>query len=104
EGVVERLDLEVAERWISALGNDPRLTVAELMLALARDDIRAAVRIADQLEALGQRAAIARESDRAAALMAWSYLHACRIDDVRQIAEAAEPDVETVIRFGLRVV
>jgi DNA-binding SARP family transcriptional activator len=104
--VIERLDLSIAERWINELaaraptGARPLIT-AELMIAIAQDDYRRGVRIADQLEALGQRGRLARESPRAAALMAWCYLHAARIADVDATLDAAEsgPEVD-MIRYA----
>ncbi|WP_326674265.1 BTAD domain-containing putative transcriptional regulator [Streptomyces sp. NBC_01257] len=103
EDVIERGDHEVAERWLDQLayadhaGSSP-LTTAELMLAVGREDYRRGVRIADQLHRLGERDAIASRSTRAAAMMAWSYYHACRVDDLEQMLRLAPPgdDIEAV--------
>ena len=108
EAVIERLDLAVAERWLSALEGvdrapDSRLVSAELMLAVSREDYRHGLDIADRLAAHGERDRLAEQSPRPAALMAWCYLHAGRIDDVRALLAVAAPDpmVESV-RYALR--
>jgi ATP/maltotriose-dependent transcriptional regulator MalT/DNA-binding SARP family transcriptional activator len=103
EDVIERGDHEVAERWLDQLayadsaGSSP-LTTAELMLAVGSEDYRRGVRIADQLHELGERNAIASRSSRAAAMMAWSYYHACRVEDLEQLLRLAPPgdDIEAV--------
>lgn len=96
EAVVERMDLAVAERWIAALAGIERaepspLTTAELMLAIARDDITRGVQIADRLAAGGQRERLAEFSERAALLMSWCYLHHARYDDVDELLAIAPP-------------
>jgi DNA-binding SARP family transcriptional activator len=104
--VIERLDIAIATRWLEALAHvrrpdaDP-LTTAELMVAIARDDYRAGVRIADRLQRQHQRDALAAASPRAAALMAWCYLHAMRIADVDAVLECAEsaPEID-VLRYA----
>jgi ATP/maltotriose-dependent transcriptional regulator MalT len=108
--VIERLDYAVAERWLEALahvgpsGSSP-LTTAELMLAVGREEYRRGTRIADQLEALGEREPLARESTRAAAMMAWSYFHACRIDDLRAVLAVAEEGEDiAAVRYLLTLV
>ena len=99
--VVDRLDLGVAERWLQALaGREPGagspLAIAELMIALARDDIRTGVAVADRLAALGERQALAHSSGRAALLMVWCYLHVGRLEDVDAVLEAVEPGMPQV--------
>jgi DNA-binding SARP family transcriptional activator len=105
--VIERLDFEVAERWLDALAavapsGASAFTVAELMLALGQADFRRGVRIADQLEALGEREPLARSSAHAAALMAWSYVLLGRLDDAHTVLDASENGrpVE-VLRYAL---
>lgn len=106
-GVLDRLDFAVADRWIEALS--PVVPVAEagfaearLMLAVARDDQRLGARIADELAARGQRDQLAVVSERAAALMAWCYMLAGRIDDMHAVLGAAPggPDVN-IVRYSL---
>ena len=92
--VVERLDLAVAERWLAELAPSPpgpasALAEAELMLAIARDDVFRGVKTADRLSAEGEREALASTSERAALLMAWCYLHTGRKDDVEAVLAAA---------------
>ena len=104
-GLIERLDLTVAERWLEQLaggrvGASP-LATAELMVALLKDDIRRGIRIADQLHELGERARLASESDVAAGLMAWCYLHAGRIGEVDAVLRAAVPGpITDIVRFA----
>ena len=55
-GVIGRMDFAVADRWIEALSpvvpvGDVGFAEAQLMLAIARDDQRHGVRIADELTA-----------------------------------------------------
>ena len=88
--VVERLDLEQAQRWLAALtiSGEPRPTpfaVAELMLCWAEEDYRGTERVADELAARGERAEVARRSPRAAALMIWCYYMRGRPADAEAI-------------------
>lgn len=106
--VIERLDLGVASRWLDALGaveheDASPLTTAELMLAVAREDYRRGLEIADRLDAAGRRDGVARSSPRLAALMAWCYLHAGRLDDVRQLLAVAPDDpMIDAVRYAMR--
>jgi DNA-binding SARP family transcriptional activator len=108
--VIERLDFAVAERWLSSLstlgphGASP-LSTAELMLALAHDDIARGARVADQLRDLGEREELALASEHAAGLMAWCYLHVARLDDVAAVLAAAAPGPTThAVRWAMRAV
>jgi ATP/maltotriose-dependent transcriptional regulator MalT/DNA-binding SARP family transcriptional activator len=93
-GVIDRLDLPVAERWLEQLGPTGPLVMAELMLALAGEDFRRGAALADQLAAAGARAPLAAASSAAALLMGLCYAHLARLDDMRAVfAEAeAQPD------------
>jgi DNA-binding SARP family transcriptional activator len=109
-GVIERLDFAIAERWLAALTPVPSvepslLTVAELMIALARDDYRRAVRVADELAARGQREQLAGTSTLAAALMGWCYLHVARLDDLEAVLAAARPGPEVeAVRYSAALI
>ncbi len=107
--VIERGDFAVAERWLEALadvapvGASP-LTSAELMLAVAREDLRRVVRIADQLEALGERDRLAAEFETAVWTMTWGYISTVRPDDVRAVLSAARPGPTTdLARYAAQV-
>ena len=109
-GVIGRLDFDVADRWIQALSpvvpvGEVGFAEAQLMLAIARDDQRHGTRIADELAALGLRDQLVATSERAAALMAWCYLLAGRIDEVHAVLDAAPagPNVN-VVRYSLTLV
>ena len=97
--VIERLDFAVAERWLAALAEarptwSPGLTTGELMLAMAREDFGQGVQIADRLASLGERGELARASSRAAALMAWFYLSAGRVQEAQAVLDVARPSSE----------
>ena len=109
-GVIGRLDFAVADRWIQALSpvvpvGDVGFAEAQLMLAIARDNQQHGTRIADELAALGLRDQLAATSERAAALMAWCYMLAGRIDEVHAVLDAAPagPNVN-VVRYSLTLV
>ena len=63
----------------------PGLTAGELMLAMAREDFGQGVQIADRLASLGERGELARASSQAAALMAWFYLSAGRVQEAQAV-------------------
>ncbi|OBG28532.1 BTAD domain-containing putative transcriptional regulator [Mycobacterium sp. 852002-51057_SCH5723018] len=105
-GVIERLDFAVADRWIQALtqvvpADDFGFAEAELMLAIARDDQRRGVRIANKLAAVGRREQLAATCERAAALMAWCYAVAGCLDEARAVLGAA-PDgpAVNIVRYA----
>ncbi len=109
-GVIGRLDFAVADRWIQALSpvvpvGDVGFAEAQLMLAIARDNQQHGTRIADELAALGLRDQLVATSERAAALMAWCYMLAGRIDEVHAVLDAAPagPNVN-VVRYSLTLV
>jgi ATP/maltotriose-dependent transcriptional regulator MalT/DNA-binding SARP family transcriptional activator len=106
-GLVERLDVAIAERWLATLGPlaphaSPAFTIAELMLALGRSNFARAVRVADALADRGERDALARSSTRAAALIAWAYMLVGDLDELHAVLDVAEesPDVQAV-RYAL---
>jgi hypothetical protein len=93
-GVIERLDLAVADRWLAALahhggGGSLRLAEAEVAVAVARENFGTAVDVADRLLIEGTRDSLARSSDTAASMMVWVYWHLGRIDDARQVLALA---------------
>ena len=92
ESVVERVDLDLAERWLHRLAPvrhvRRQLAAAEIMLAMARGGYRQVVAVADELAAAGDREALARSSSRAGALMSWCYMHAGRQPEARQVYAA----------------
>jgi DNA-binding SARP family transcriptional activator len=105
-GVIDRLDLAVAERWVETLGRAGPLVMAELMLALAKEDFRRGAALADELAAAGARAPLAAASSAAALLMGLCYAILARLDDMRAVfAEAeAEPDADIeAMRYFLTI-
>lgn len=110
ERVIDRLDYAVAERWLSAFralraAQGGRFAIAEMMLALGREDYGRCGRVADRLHMASERQPLARESRRAAAMMAWSYWHLGRWRDAAEVISAApdSPEIEAV-RFTLNLV
>jgi DNA-binding SARP family transcriptional activator len=114
--VIDRLDYAVAERWLAALrevathrdvapSGARGLAVAEMMLALGREDYARCGRVADQLHMAAQRQRLARESPRAAGMMAWSYWHLGRWRDAQEVVSAApeSPEIEAA-RYALNLV
>jgi DNA-binding SARP family transcriptional activator len=108
--VIDRLDYAVAERWLAALaelaeGGARTLAVAEMMLALGREDYAHCGRVADRLHMVSERQRLARESPQAAAMMGWSYWHLGRWRDSREVVSAAGPSAEIeAVRFALNLV
>jgi DNA-binding SARP family transcriptional activator len=109
--VIDRLDYAVAERWLSAFKGLPgadssRLAVAEMMLALGREDYARCGRVADRLHMASERQRLARESPSAAGMMAWSYWHLGRWRDAQEVSSAAAPDSpeSEAVRFTLNLV
>jgi len=108
--VVDRLDFEVADRWLDALGRTRHggpalLATAEMMLAIARNDISAAVRVADCVAELGERVALVHSSERAAWLMLWGYIHRARFEDVDAIlGEVQRGPARHALRYALSTV
>ncbi len=109
--VIDRLDYAVAERWLSAFeglsgADSSRLAVAEMMLALGREDYARCGRVADRLHMASERQRLARESSSAAGMMAWSYWHLGRWRDAQEVssAAAAESPESEAVRFTLNLV
>lgn len=104
--VIERLDYPTAERWIETLNRVvPRgaydWAEAELLLSFTHLDYARSIRISDRLLERGDRDAVAAYSERAAALMAWTYLDDARIDDSRAVLAVA-PDGPAVAAMRYR--
>ncbi|GAA5122243.1 hypothetical protein GCM10023339_40360 [Alloalcanivorax gelatiniphagus] len=94
--VVSRLDLDVADRWLTALTPDRwrhslGLAQAGIASAVAREDFGRAVAVSDQLAASGLRDTLARTNSTAASMMVWAYWHLTRVDDARNVLAIAEP-------------
>jgi LuxR family maltose regulon positive regulatory protein len=99
EPVIDRLDFEVADRWLAALGdgaNDASgsLAGAELMVAVGQEQYRRGARIADRLAAGGERERRASESPRTAATIAWCYFHVGRLDDAHAVLAVARDSAD----------
>jgi DNA-binding SARP family transcriptional activator len=101
--------LAVAERWLHALsGAGPdggALSAAEIMLAIGREQYGRGARVADRLQADGNRERLARASSPAASMMAWCYWHGGRIADARAVIDGAaeSPEIQA-IRYLLALV
>jgi DNA-binding SARP family transcriptional activator len=103
--VIERVDYATAERWIEALaGVAPRgaydWVEAELLLAFTYLDYARSEQISDRLLQTGEREPLAASSERAAALMAWNYLDAARVEDCQAVlAVAPEGPAVDAVRY-----
>jgi DNA-binding SARP family transcriptional activator/tetratricopeptide (TPR) repeat protein len=91
--VLERLDLTVADRWISALtphpgGSSQRLAAAELMVAVGREDYARGTAVSDRLVRL-MGESVGRDPNLAA-LVAMCYWLAERYDDADALLARAE--------------
>ena len=108
--VIERTDFALAERWLQRLEpvrdlERTGLVVAELMLALAREDYGRGVKLADELSVAGRRDRLAAASSRAASLMAWCYLHAGRVTDIHAVLDIGCPGDELdAMRYAMQTV
>ena len=107
--LVERFDHTIAERWLAGFADaqartSNQLSTAELMLAMGQDDVGRAVRIADQLAALGRREQLAAASERAAALMGWAYAHVARLEDAQTVMAAAHGPEVDASRYALAAI
>lgn len=104
--VVDRLDLDVARRWLAAFRRLERPPIAfieaELTLAAGREDFVDIVAMADSFAQDGRLDSLVAESGRVAALIAWAFLHAGRLDRVRGLLERAPPGAEVeALRYSL---
>jgi ATP/maltotriose-dependent transcriptional regulator MalT/DNA-binding SARP family transcriptional activator len=98
--IVERLDFDVARRWLDAFappGAPARagFVTAELLIGVWTDDVRAGERIGDRLTAGGELTALIRSSPLLAALLAFQYSALGRHADARAVLDAADPSPET---------
>jgi DNA-binding SARP family transcriptional activator len=95
--VIARLDLDLAERWLSRLAHDqplgPELIAAKLTLAVGRERFDEAVEAADDLQRK-HPAVAARHSG----LIAWSYWHAGRVEDARRLLEGRSGRDTEIVR------
>lgn len=104
--IVDRLDLDAAHRWLIAFRRLERppiaLVEAELTLAAGREDFIDIVAMADAFTQDGQLESLITASGRIAALIAWAFLHAGRLDSVHGLLERAPPGAEIeALRYAL---
>lgn len=94
--VIDRGDFALAQQWLDALVEERPdsgvVIAAELMLAIAQDDFTRGVSIVDRLEAAGTRDALAASAPRAAAMMAWCYLHQGKPERLTEILALTESE------------
>lgn len=109
EAVVDRADLTRAEQWLDALGpvrsSRRPLATAELMLALAGDDYRRGVALANELIAAGELEAVAAGSSRAGAAISWCCLHMGELERARAVLDLTAPGApRDAMRYCLNLV
>lgn len=108
QNVLDRLDFEVAERWLARIdppGAEPSdaIALARLTLAIGREQYANGAALGDRL-GVGGRLALAARSARAASMLAWCYWHVLRPDDARELLKVAPESREVdVVRalFGM---
>jgi hypothetical protein len=86
--IVERLDFDLARRWLDAFADvrapaSPEFVTAELLIATWTDTCADGVAIGDTLLELGKREELARSSSLIAALLAVAYAARGRHTDAR---------------------
>ena len=97
--VIDRLDFTLARRWLDALaavepeGMSP-FVIARLTLAVASENHRLGVQLADRLSARGELGEVAGSSSVAAWMLAKCYVMAGRYDDMLAVAALAPRDSE----------
>lgn len=95
DAVVERADLRLASEWLAALapvnGDRCALASAELMLAVAAENYRSAVDLADELREAGKLDDFTSSSARAGALMSWCHMHVGEVSSARSILARTPP-------------
>jgi ATP/maltotriose-dependent transcriptional regulator MalT/DNA-binding SARP family transcriptional activator len=95
DAVVERADLRLASEWLAALAPVNRdrcaLASAELMLAVAAENYRSAVKLADELREAGKLDDFVSSSARAGALMSWCHMHVGEVRTARSILAMTPP-------------
>ena len=107
--VVERGDFAIVERWLRELGDTPAagdspLVAAELMLAVAEDDLKRVVDVGDRVAAVGERDRLVATSDTALWTLIWGYITTVRPDDARAVLDAARPGpVTDAVRYAAQV-
>jgi ATP/maltotriose-dependent transcriptional regulator MalT/DNA-binding SARP family transcriptional activator len=107
--VVERTDFALAERWLSkfrpiSIGQWPALISAELMLAVLGEDFRRGQQLADDLLTDKRGRQLTARSSRVAGLVAWCYLHAGRLDEIKTVlATGCDGDELTAMRYTMRL-
>ncbi|HET6509044.1 MAG TPA: BTAD domain-containing putative transcriptional regulator [Baekduia sp.] len=108
--VVERQDLEIADRWLSALGStvvarSPTFASAELMVCWARERYGEAIAFADDLAREGRRDELISASVRAAGLLAWCYIVTGHLREADLVIERMQPGPELdAVRYASDVI
>jgi DNA-binding SARP family transcriptional activator len=97
--VVERIDLDVAERWLehlpaAALPEHPGLLTATMVVALGREEFARGARAADELRAAADKGGMGLLPPRTMSMMAWLYFLVGRLDASREVADAMPPGPE----------
>jgi DNA-binding SARP family transcriptional activator len=100
DSALDRLALEVVERWIAALSpaigqSHDALIIADLRIAVAVDDYRRGIGIVRRMEQARTRDRLASMSSRAAVAMAVCYAHVGDIGALRSVLAVAGHDVGT---------
>jgi ATP/maltotriose-dependent transcriptional regulator MalT/DNA-binding SARP family transcriptional activator len=108
ESVVERGDVRLAREWLDALapvhGKHPSLAAAQLMIAVAGEDYRSAVALADELRHEGDLEELVRTSARAGALVSWAHMHVGKMAEANEILAMTPPGhPRDAMRYALTI-
>ncbi|WP_382306845.1 hypothetical protein [Herbiconiux sp. UC225_62] len=108
-GVVRRLDVDLASRWLASfrrwrVESSIVMTEAELLVALEREQYGRGAVCADRLLELAQVDRHRRIDPTLSGAMAWCYFLTGRVDDALNLLDEASPGPETeVVRFAISV-
>lgn len=107
---ITRLDLDLAQSWLdqfaaSGLDRVDSLLAAQLMISVARENFRQAVRAADGLRDIGALDPALPSGREHTVFAAWSYWHVGRLRDAREMLSSTPPGYERdVISYVLSLV
>jgi len=105
--LIDRADFDLAERWIAEFAPDEspsrptELSIARLAVAIASYRMGDAAAVADDIAQRGALTAFVSDSDRAAQLVAWTYMWTGRYGEFRAVAALARQTPGMLaIRYG----
>jgi DNA-binding SARP family transcriptional activator len=107
---IGRLDLDLVQSWLdrfaaAGLADQPFLLRAGLAVAVAHENHRVAIEMADALRALGALGPSGPGPLEDSVFAVWAYWHVGRLDDAREVLAATPPGhAHDLIRYVLSLV